>query len=168
MDHQPQIVRSIGVDFNVGWINVLRVGPTVFIIVCVTRVSNGRGGSVSLAGIDGTVVAVVLAVWIANAEPVQNGVTSLVTLVSRLEPIVLPPRDFLVSVTTATVVVVATLIPLYKPRQRRILNVIYNTQRRVLIAGLALGAIGYFDYTYELPRATLLVTVGTLPVVLPA
>lgn len=121
-----------------------------------------------LAGVGGTIIAVVLAVWIANAEPVQVKATSVVPVLSRLEPVVLTTGDFLISVTTATVVILATLIPMYKPRPRRILNVVYHIQRRVLIAGLALAAIGYFDYTYELPRATLLVTIGILLVVLPA
>lgn len=121
-----------------------------------------------LAGVGGTIIAVVLAVWLANAEPVQSTATSVVPVLSRLEPTVLPNSDFLISVSTATVVILAALFPMYKPRPRRILNVVYHVQRRVIIAGLALAAIGYFDYTYELPRATLLITVGILLVVLPA
>lgn len=121
-----------------------------------------------LAGVSGTVLAVVFAVWVANTHVVQTAVTSTVPLVSRLDPKVLPTDDFSTAVTTTTVVVVLTLVPLYKPRPRRILNLIYHTQRRVLIAGLTLAAIGYFDYTYRLPRATLIVTVGTLLLVLPA
>jgi lipopolysaccharide/colanic/teichoic acid biosynthesis glycosyltransferase len=120
-----------------------------------------------LAGVGGTIIAVVLAVWLANAEPVQVTATSVVPVLSRLEPTVLPNGDFLISVSTATVVILVALFPMYKPRPRRILNVVYHVQRHVIIAGLALAAIGYFDYTYELPRATLLITVGILLVVLP-
>jgi len=121
-----------------------------------------------VAGVVGTIVAVVCAVWFANLRVVQEFLTSWVPLVSRLQPTVLGGDDFLISVTTASVVVVAALVPMYKPRPRRILNAVYHTQRRVAIAGLALATIGYSDYTYELPRVTLLATVGTLLVVLPA
>jgi len=42
------------------------------------------------------------------------------------------------------------------------------TQKRVLVAMLTLAAVGYFDYTYRLPRTTLIAITPLLLVVLPA
>jgi lipopolysaccharide/colanic/teichoic acid biosynthesis glycosyltransferase len=72
-----------------------------------------------------------------------------------------------IAVLTTLAVVVAALTPLYKPRPRRILNVVYHAERRIATAGLALAALGYFDWTYRLPRPTLIVTIGILMLVVP-
>lgn len=60
------------------------------------------------------------------------------------------------------------LIPLYKPRPRRIIDVVTETQRRVVFAAFSLAAIGYFDYTHRLPRLTLVLMTAGLLVLLPA
>lgn len=67
----------------------------------------------------------------------------------------------------ATMVLTAAFVPLYKPRPRRILDTVMPVQKRALTALLALATIGYFDYTYRLPRATLIMITPVLLVVLP-
>jgi lipopolysaccharide/colanic/teichoic acid biosynthesis glycosyltransferase len=57
--------------------------------------------------------------------------------------------------------------PLFKPRPRRILDTLLVTQKRVLLAMVGLAALGYFDYSYRLPRPTLLLTTAALFVALP-
>jgi lipopolysaccharide/colanic/teichoic acid biosynthesis glycosyltransferase len=68
----------------------------------------------------------------------------------------------------AAVVVLASLIPLYKPQPRRILEVWMVALRRTVVALLALATIGYFDYTYRVPRATLVIAGSILVVAIPA
>jgi lipopolysaccharide/colanic/teichoic acid biosynthesis glycosyltransferase len=58
-------------------------------------------------------------------------------------------------------------MPLYKPRPRRILDIWMLAVKRTIVALLALAAIGYFDYTYRLPRATLVLAGLVLAVVVP-
>ncbi|QGA81925.1 Sugar transferase involved in lipopolysaccharide synthesis [Halomicrobium sp. LC1Hm] len=67
-----------------------------------------------------------------------------------------------------TVVVLLALSPLYKPRPYRILDITMLAVKRMLVALFALAAIGYFDYTYRLPRATLLIVGSLLVVAIPA
>ncbi|NHN60102.1 MULTISPECIES: sugar transferase [Halorussus] len=115
----------------------------------------------------GTILITVLAVMIANLPAVQWFLSTAVPVVQRLPATVLTGEKLTVAVATAVVVVVLNLIPLFKPRPRRILDTMLVTQRRVLIAGLALATIGYFDYSYQLPRSTLVLTTVGLLVYLP-
>jgi len=115
----------------------------------------------------GTLGATLLAVWAANLRVVQWAATTFVPVVWRLHPEPLSGSAFGLAALTTLAVVVASLGPLFKPRPRRILNVVYHVQRRVLIAGLGLATIGYFDYTYRLPRPTLIVSMVVLVVGLP-
>jgi len=115
----------------------------------------------------GTVLASVLAVLLANLPIVQTVLTTLPPA-RRLPTRMLTGDELTLAVATTAVVVVGTLVPLFKPRPRRILDTVLLVQKRVVVAGLALAAIGYFDYTYRLPRTTLTVTVVTLFVALPA
>ena len=115
----------------------------------------------------GVVVLVVLSVVISNHPVVQRGLTAL-PVFDRLVPTVLSDGRLVLATTTALVVFCPVLLVLFKPRPRRILDTISLTLRRVLSGGLALAAIGYFDYTYRLPRTTLLSTTVLLCVLLPA
>jgi len=115
----------------------------------------------------GVIVATIGAFVIANVEGVQIAVVSTVPIVERLRPVVLTGSELLLRIALVTAVVAVLLLPLYKPRPRRILNVVFRTQRRVLVAGLALATIGYLDHSSRVPRATLLVTFALLLVVLP-
>lgn len=120
-----------------------------------------------IASISGTAVLTVLAVWFANL-PVIQGAFSRIPYLGRPAPAVLADGSLTLAILTALVVVFFVLWPVFKPRPRRILDTIVLTQRRVLRAMVALAALGYFDYTYRLPRPTLLVTTGLLLLWLPA
>ncbi|MFW5956629.1 MAG: sugar transferase, partial [Halorhabdus sp.] len=127
-------------------------------------VAGHRYRVVSAAGV---LAATVLAVLVANTLPVQRLVVSTVPIVERLRPVVLSSDALLFRIALVTVVVTLLLGPLYKPRPRRILNTVFQTERRIAVAGLALATIGYLDHSSRVPRATLLVTFGILGVVLP-
>ncbi|MFC7047194.1 sugar transferase [Halobacteriaceae archaeon GCM10025711] len=119
------------------------------------------------AGITGTLLITALAVTIANHPVVQTTVLGSIPVLSRLPETVLWGSGFANALLTTMAIVGASLVPLYKPRPRRILDTILQVQKQILLAGFALAAIGYFDYTYRLPRSTLIVTVAVLLVYLP-
>ncbi|WP_227353203.1 sugar transferase [Haladaptatus salinisoli] len=120
-----------------------------------------------LASVGGTVLTVVLAVLLANHAAVQQTSTTLLPVVSQLEPQILAAERFTITILATATVVTASLVPLFKPRPRRILDIVFVTEKRVLIACFALATIGYFDYTYRLPRSTLIVVTALLGLALP-
>lgn len=120
-----------------------------------------------LASIIGVGVLTGAAVFVANLHPVQAVFTTYTPVFWRLEPIVLTGSDLVLATTLSVLFVVFSLIPLYKPRPMRVLDAVFLSQRRVLIAGLALATLGYFNYSYRLPRATLTMTIGMLVVAVP-
>ncbi len=115
-----------------------------------------------------TAFIAVLAVLLANVPFLQALFTTAVPVFRRLPATVLTGNKLALVVVTTTLVVVGSLVPLFKPRPRRILDTILLAQRRVVTACLALATIGYFDYTYRLPRSTLVLTTVVLLVGLPA
>ncbi|WP_256686539.1 sugar transferase [Halococcus qingdaonensis] len=115
----------------------------------------------------GASVLVVCAIAVANYPFVQRLVTTI-PLLDRLPVTVLSDEALVVAMATALAVVAAALLTLFKPHPRRILDTISLTLRRLFMGALALAAIGYFDYTYRLPRTTLVATTLLLSVVLPA
>ncbi|WP_338729852.1 sugar transferase [Haladaptatus sp. DJG-WS-42] len=125
------------------------------------------GWAYRTASVAGTLLLTVLAVQVANHPFSQQALTMLPVL-GRLPSTTLTGGALVLAILTAVVVVLGVMFPLFKPQPRRILDVIAVTHKRVLIAGLALAAIGYFDYTYRLPRSTLLLVVGLLFGLLPA
>lgn len=116
----------------------------------------------------GTVVSTAIAVLIANHPIPQTIVTNHVPITNRLSEIVLSGSDLFFTIGLCSIVVLGCVIPLFKPRPRRILDTIFLTQKRVLTAMFLVAAIGYFNYSYRLPRATLALTMGLLLVILPA
>ena len=115
----------------------------------------------------GASVLVVCSIVVAN-QPFAQTVLTAVPPFDRLTPTVLAGGSLLVATLTALLLMLAALLALFKPHQRRILDTISLTLRRVFGGALALAAIGYFDYTYRLPRTTLLLTTLFLSVALPA
>lgn len=115
----------------------------------------------------GTLLCATLAVLVAN-QPVVQSSTAVVPVFRRLPEVVLTGDQLVLAVMTTGAIVAASLLPLFKPRPRRILDTVLLTQKQVLVAGLALATVGYFDYTYRLPRSTLALTVAVLLAVLPA
>ena len=126
--------------------------------------SGGRYRVVSLVG---TAALVALAVYVANVAAIQSVVTTLVPLFNRLSPTVLEGRQLTIVVAVTVVLLLGTLLPLFKPRPRRLLDIILLSQQRVLVGGLALATIGYFDYSYRLPRPTLVLTISLLLALIP-
>lgn len=113
-----------------------------------------------------TLLFAVLSVLVANHPSVQ-ALTTVVPVFRRLPATVLTGNSLVLAVGTTVTVVVACLVPLYKPRPRRVLDTVLLTQKRILVAGLVLATIGYFDYTYRLPRSTLVLAIGALFISLP-
>lgn len=106
----------------------------------------------------GAFVFVVLSLSIANFPLVQWLFTTYVPVVNNLDPTVLVGKELAVAVALTSLVVLPMLSPLYKPQPRRILDTIGLSMRRVFAGGMALATIGYFDYSFRLPRATLFLT----------
>ena len=109
-----------------------------------------------LLSVAGTAALAAVAVGVANHAVVQR-LFQLLPVVGHLPFDSAVGREFVIEASIATVVVCAALFPLYNPRPRRILDIGLQALRRVSIALFALATIGYFDFTYRIPRATLLV-----------
>ena len=116
----------------------------------------------------GVVAVTVVAVAAANHPLAQEFFTTYVPLFNRLEVTVLTGQSFYWALGLTVLAVTGALLPLYKPRPRRILDTIVLAQKRVLVAGLALATVGYFKWSHRLPRATLVMIVGLLAILIPA
>jgi len=125
------------------------------------------GWQYRLRSVGGVAVITALAVIVANSSVVHALFTRL-PVVGRLAADAPMGAELVFELVTTVLIVTAAFLPLYKPRPRRILDTIALTQKRVLVAVLTLAAIGYFDYTYRLPRTTLIAITPLLLVVLPA
>ncbi len=121
-----------------------------------------------LAGVSGTLFISTLAVVVANHPVVQQLTTTTIPVFARLPAHVLSNGELTWALLTTLPVVALCLLPLYKPRPRRILDTIFLAEKRVLTATFALAAVGYFDYTYRLPRTTLALTSAVLLIAVPA
>jgi len=115
----------------------------------------------------GTALAIVGAALLANDPRVQELSTTLAPVIDRLTPTVLVGGQFRIALGITLVAFLLSLAPLFKPQPRRILDTIFLTERRVMLAALGLATIGYLDYTFRLPRSTLIVLTGLLLVALP-
>lgn len=119
-----------------------------------------------IAGVLGVSTLVVLAVITAN-QPIVEQAFRWLPVVGDL-PFDRPGgMELLLETFTTAVVVLAALTPLYKPRPRRILDIWMLACKRTLVSVFALATVGYFDFSFRLPRATLLITGGVLLVTVP-
>ena len=114
----------------------------------------------------GTALLTVVAVWVTNLEAVHMAFANI-PYFGRPAPEPLSAGEFTVALMTTLVVVFAAMWPLFKPRSRRMLDTILLTQKRIILAMVALAALGYFNYSYRLPRTTLMLTTVALLVALP-
>ena len=89
----------------------------------------------------GTLSLTALAVGVANLPVVQRGFTTYVPLFWRLDPVVLAADSLWQATLLSVLFVGVTMVPLYKPRPRRILDTVAIALRRVFVAGL--GLVGY-------------------------
>jgi len=120
-----------------------------------------------IASVGGTILLTALAVWVANLTFVQEAFAQ-VPYFGRPAPAVLSNGDLTLAMATTLSAALATMWPVFKPRPRRILDTILFTQKRVLLAMVALAGLGYYNYSYRLPRPTLMLTTLVLLVALPA
>jgi len=120
-----------------------------------------------IASVFGVVGLVVVALVAAN-YPLVESLFRLLPVVGDLPLDNAGGLELAVETVTTILVVVVALAPLYKPRPRRILDIWMLAARRTAVGFLALATIGYFDYTYRLPRSTLLIVGAFLFVTLPA
>jgi lipopolysaccharide/colanic/teichoic acid biosynthesis glycosyltransferase len=122
------------------------------------------GGRYRETSVAGTGLITLGALAFANASPVQAVVAEYAPIQGRA----LGGETFLPAALTTVLIIGLAVTPLYKPRSRRILNIVFRSQRRIAIAGLGLATIGYFGYPYRLPEGVLAVFVVTLMMALPA
>jgi len=115
----------------------------------------------------GAVLITAVGVVIANHPFAQALTTTYVPLLWRLDPVTLSGDSFQIAAWTSIILVAGALVPLFKPRPWRVLDVITYTQKRVVVAGLALATLGYFNWSYRLPRSTLAILIAVLLVLLP-
>jgi exopolysaccharide biosynthesis polyprenyl glycosylphosphotransferase len=116
-----------------------------------------------VAAVGGTVLLTVLAVVVANHPTLQAALSDVTTLPANTYA-----NGALVTVVATTLLVVVwALWPLFKPRPRRILDTISETEKRLFLAATALATIGYFDWSYRLHRTTLIATIAVLALALP-
>lgn len=120
-----------------------------------------------LLGVLGVALLSAIAVSLVNNASVQTA-ASAVPILSRLSSEPAGTAEFTIEVLATVAVFVGAFLPLYKPRPRRILDTVALAQKRVLVAMFALATIGYFDWTYRLPRLTVLLVTPMLFVALPA
>lgn len=120
-----------------------------------------------VASVIGTAAITALVVPVTSHSTVEMLAQSMPVL-SHLPKPVHTHGGLTIITATAVFIVSLALIPLYKPQPRRVIDVVTETQRRILLAALALATIGYFDYTYRLPRMMLVLTTLGLLVLLPA
>ena len=125
------------------------------------------GWTYRVASATGVILLTVAAVLFANHPVPQTLFTTYVPLFDRLEPTVLTGGSLRLAMLLSVLAVAGSLIPLYKPQPRRILDTVFLAQKRVLAGGLALATLGFFKWSHRLPRATLTLVVGVLSITIP-
>lgn len=115
----------------------------------------------------GVAVATVVAVGVANHPAVQS-LANVVPVYDNLDPTTLRGRELVLAAATTLVVVLVGFLPLYEPRPRRPIDTVATALHRVAWSAIALATLGYFDYTYRLPRTTLVSAAAVLAVATPA
>jgi lipopolysaccharide/colanic/teichoic acid biosynthesis glycosyltransferase len=108
-----------------------------------------------------------VAVFITNQRFPQLLFTTYVPLFNRLPVTVLTGEKLVQALSLSVGFTVVALLPLYKPRPRRHVDMVALVQKRTLVASLGLAALGYFNWSHRLPRATLVMLTGLLMVALP-
>ncbi len=115
----------------------------------------------------GTLLLATIALFIANHPIPQTLLTEYVPYIWRLKPSILEGSPFFIAYLTTLVVVFISFFPVFKPKPRRILDTVLIVQKRVFISGFMLATIGYANYTYRLPRSTLILLTAILFLLLP-
>lgn len=126
------------------------------------------GWQYRIGSVAGVALIATVALSVANVPVVQRAFVAVVPLFSDHHVWSIGGTRLLVTLVLTVGVVVAALLPLYKPQPRRILDTIALSQKRVLTAVFALATIGYFNWSVRLPRAMLAMIALTLFVAIPA
>jgi len=119
-----------------------------------------------LASVGATLGLTLGALVVAN-HPFVQGLFAQVPYFGRPAPAVLAGEQYAVAVATTLTALLVAMWPVFKPQPRRILDTVFLTHKRVLLAMFGLAALGYYNYTYRLPRSTLMLVTGLLFVALP-
>lgn len=120
-----------------------------------------------VASAAGVVGLTTVAVFVANHPVIQQLFTTYIPVFNRLDVHTLSDGSLLWAFSLCSIVMLGALIPLYKPRPRRLLDTVFLTHKRVVTGGLAIATFGFFKWSHRLPRATLVMVVGLLSVVMP-
>lgn len=119
-----------------------------------------------LLSFTGVAIVVTVALSVANLRAIQE-LAMVVPIYNRLTPIVIPVSRVETKLPVVLLVVLLALSPLYKPQPRHVLDILSVAVKRVFVATFCLATIGYFDYTYQLPRPVLILMsvllVGSIP-----
>ena len=115
----------------------------------------------------GVLSIAVSAVFVANLPVSQHFLTTYVPLVNRLDPIVLTGEGLVQALLISALIVLALFTRLYRPEPRRILDVVLAVQKRVIFAVCAIATLGFFKWSHQLPRQTVIMTTMVLGVALP-
>ncbi|MFC6787146.1 sugar transferase [Halobaculum halobium] len=126
-----------------------------------------RGWRYRFASVGGVILLSTLAVAIANHGAVQS-VAAMLPLLGQLPAGSPGGPEFAIEVLLTVAVFTGAFFPLYRPRPRRVLDTVALAHKRVVVAVFAVATIGFFDYTYALPRLTVLLVTPVLFVALPA
>jgi lipopolysaccharide/colanic/teichoic acid biosynthesis glycosyltransferase len=125
-----------------------------------------RGWRYRLVTVGGVVALTVLVVLSANSA-LLHGLVRGTPYVGAIPD---SPRTAAapIQVGTAVLVFLAAFVPLYKPRPRRILDVLEIAVRRTVTAAVWLAAISYMTEAFGLDRLTIVVAGALAIVALPA
>jgi lipopolysaccharide/colanic/teichoic acid biosynthesis glycosyltransferase len=125
-----------------------------------------NGWQYRVTSVLGTAVLGLLAISLAEAPAIQSAFRVL-PFVGHL-PFDTADGGYYIESGLTVITLLVVMVPLYKPRPRRILNIGVQAIRRVGVALLALATIGYFDFSFRIPRGTLLIAGAFLLIVIPA
>lgn len=126
-----------------------------------------RGWRYRISSLAGTAGLTGVAVLVIN-HPIVQRAFAVVPFFGNPAPAVLSNGALLFAISTTLIVTIAAMWPLFKPRPRRVLDTILLTQKRILLAMVGLAALGYFKWSWALPRSTLMLSTAVLLLWLPA
>jgi len=125
-----------------------------------------RGLWYRLSSIGGVICLTMFSVALVNNTAVQTAAVELPVL-TRLPTDPPTGPEFTIELLLTAAVFVGVCLPMYKPRPRRRLDMIALAQKRILTGIFVLATIGYFDYSYKLPRLTVVLLTPLLLTAIP-
>lgn len=121
-----------------------------------------------IASVVGVTTLASLSVYVANLPVFQTLLTTYTPVVNRLDPVVLDDSGLGWAVFISTVIVLASFVPLFRPEPRRVLDIVFSVEKRVVFAVCAMATLGYFEWSHRLPRQTVILITAFLSITLPA